>query len=64
MRELKNSNGNGELITVNQACEAANLGMGTVRKIAAEAGAVRRFGRLYRINRKVFFDYIEETYAG
>lgn len=61
MRTRKNQNNNGELITVNQACEAANLGAGSIRRLAEEAGAVRRIGRIYRINREVLFNYIEQT---
>lgn len=53
----------GELLTVEQACELSNLGKTTVRRIANEAGAVRRIGRCYRINKLVFFDYIEKEYA-
>ncbi len=61
MRERKNQNNNGELITVNQACEAANLGTASIRRLAKEAGAVRRIGKNYRINREVFFNYIEQV---
>lgn len=57
----KNQNNNGELITVNQACEAANLGTASIRRLAKEAGAVRRIGKNYRINREVFFNYIEQV---
>lgn len=64
MMKRKNQNNNGELITVNQACEAANLGTASIRRLAKEAGAVRRIGRNYRINREVLFDYIEQTCTG
>lgn len=63
MNVAKNRNANGELITLIQTCEAANLGTATVRRLAEEAGAVRRIGRSYRINRKIFFDYIENAYS-
>lgn len=46
-----------------QACTLANLGSSTVRKLASDAGAVRKIGKSYRINRKVFFEYIEKIYA-
>lgn len=49
----------GELVTVTQMAEAINSGTSTVRRLAAEAGAVRRIGRSYRINKKVFLEYIE-----
>lgn len=63
MNALKNCNQYGELITLPQTCEESNLGMATVRRIAEEAGAVRRIGRCYRINRKIFFDFIEQMYS-
>lgn len=59
----KNRNSEGELITMQQACALANLGSSTVRKLANDAGAVRKIGKSYRINRKVFFEYIEKIYA-
>lgn len=49
----------GELVTVTQMAEAINSGTSTVRRLAEEAGAVRRIGRSYRINKKVFLEYIE-----
>ena len=55
MKALRNRNANGELLTMTQACEASNLGKTTVRKIAEEAGAARKIGRSYRINKKLFF---------
>ena len=63
MNALKNCNANGELLTLPQGCEASNLGRTTVRRIAEEAGAARKIGRAYRINRKIFFDFIEENYS-
>jgi len=60
MQGLSKLNPNGELLTVNQTASESNLGIATVRMIAEESGAVRRFGRAYRIHRKTFFDYIEE----
>lgn len=49
--------------TLKETCNRANLGQNTVRKIAAEAGAVMKIGRLYRINYKKFFDYLEKRYS-
>lgn len=63
MNKLQNRSFSGELITTLQACELSNLGRSTVRKIAEEAGAVRKIGKCYRINQKKFFDYIEANYA-
>lgn len=63
MKKLGCDNINGELLTVEQAQSLSNLGMHSVRKIAQEAGAVRRIGRSYRINKKIFFEYIEKMYA-
>ncbi len=50
---------NGELLTIPQMAEVINSGTSTVRRLAEEAGAVRRIGRSYRINKKVFLEYIE-----
>ena len=61
MNALKNRNENGELITVTQAAECINSGTNTVRKLAEKAGAVRRIGRNYRINKKILLEYIEVT---
>lgn len=63
MNRAKNRNENGELITVSQTSNLSNLCENTVRKIAEESGAVRKIGRSYRINRKIFFDYIERVYT-
>ena len=63
MNALKNRNELGELITVEQASKASNLGMTTVRRLASKAGAVRTIGKSYRINRKIFFEFIETVYS-
>ena len=63
MNALKNRNELGELITVEQASKASNLGMTTVRRLASKAGAVRKIGKSYRINRKIFFEFIETVYS-
>ena len=56
-------NAQGELVTVNQMAEISNLGISTIRKVAEEANAVRRIGRCYRINKRVFLDYVEQIYS-
>ncbi len=58
-----NRNQNGELITLQQACSESNLGSTTVRRLANEAGAVRKIGKCYRIKRSIFFDHIEALYG-
>lgn len=63
MNLAKNRNQDGTLITLTQACQESNLGATSVRKIAEEAGAVRKIGRSYRIKKSIFFDYIEKVYA-
>ncbi len=63
MNALKNRDENGELITLEQTCQSSNLGVTTVRRLAAEAGAVRKIGKCYRINRKIFFEFIETVYS-
>ena len=63
MNALKNRDFNGVLITLQQTCELSNLGATLVRKLAEEAGAVRKIGRCYRIHKTTFFDYIERIYS-
>lgn len=63
MNRLEHKDKNGELLTINQACELTNLGTSTVRIIADEAGAVRKIGRCYRIKKNVFVEYIEKMYS-
>lgn len=63
MNLAKNRNQDGTLITLTQACQESNLGATSVRKIAEEAGAVRKIGRSYRIKKSILFDYIENVYA-
>lgn len=63
MNALQNKNSTGELLTLTQVCELSNLGATTVRRLAEESKAVRRIGRSYRINKKIFLAYIEKTYT-
>ena len=63
MNAREHRNTDGELLTVSQTAENANLGVAMVRRIAEEAGAVRRIGRLYRIDRAIFFDFIAKKYS-
>ncbi len=63
MNLAKNRNQDGTLITLTQACQESNLGAISVRRIAEEAGAVRKIGRSYKIKKSIFFDYIEKVYA-
>ena len=63
MNARKGGNECGELITIEQCCQASNLGKNTVRRLAQEAGAERKIGRCYRIKKNIFFNYIERKYA-
>lgn len=63
MNLLQSKNKYGELITLDQACELANLGRNTIRRLADEAGAVVKIGKSYRIKRQILFSYIERTYS-
>lgn len=63
MNALKNRNFEGVLLTDEQASCLFNLGRTTIRKLAEEAGAVRRIGRLYRIHRETLANYIETVYS-
>ena len=59
--EMRNSMG--ELLTLSQMCEVSNLGASTVRRIANESNSARKIGKSYRINRRIFLDYIEQIYS-
>ena len=50
-----------ELLTIQQACEVTSLGKTKVRELAADAGAVRKIGRNYRVRRDILLNYIEEN---
>lgn len=63
MNKIERSNSLGELVTLNQMCETTNLGSSTVRRLASEAAAVRKIGKSYRINRRIFLDYVEKVYG-
>ena len=63
VRKGQHRNLEGELVTVDQMAEIANLGTNTIRRLAQEAGAVRKIGKSYRINRKIFFEFIETVYS-
>lgn len=63
MRKLKASNQSGELLTLIQVCELSNLGSNTVRRLADEAGAVRKIGKSYRIRKDIFFNHIDRMYS-
>ena len=58
MYKAEYGNIDGEFITVKQGSQLTNLSMNTVRKIAEEAGAIRKIGRSCRINRNTFLSYI------
>ena len=62
MNKPTNRSTEGMLLTIQQAAEVSNLGVATTRRIAEEAGAIRRIGRCVRVNPKVFLDYIESVY--
>lgn len=63
MNKANYNNPLGDLVTVKQCTELLNLGSGTIRTLAKQAGAERRIGRSYRINRKVLMTYIEKVYG-
>lgn len=63
MNRTRAGNPNGVLLTVEQMAEVVNLGTATVRRLAEEAGASRKIGKCYRINRQAFLSFIEKEYA-
>lgn len=63
MNKSEMRNPMGELLTLSQMCEVSNLGANTVRRIASESNSARKIGKSYRINRRIFLDYIEQVYS-
>lgn len=63
MHKREYANSNGELLTIGQVCSLANLGESTVRRLADESQSSRRIGKALRVNKKIFFDYIEKVYS-
>ncbi len=59
----KNNDPCGDLLTVPQAAAKLNLGEQSVRRIAREAGALIRIGRLDRVNWSKCLQYVEEAYS-
>ena len=59
MKKHENISKEAVLITIERACELSSLGTSTVRKLAADCGAVRKIGRAYRINREQFLNYVD-----
>jgi len=51
------------LVTVPMLVQELNINKTKIRKIAEEAGAVYKYGRLVRIDRNKFLNYFFETYA-
>ncbi len=62
MKALKSNNPDGELLTYEQVAEQSNLGLTTVTRLARESGALVKIGKVARVDRQVFFDYIREKY--
>ena len=63
LRLPDNRDGTGELLTLTQACQIFNLGEQTVRRLAAESGAVRKIGKSYRIRKELFLQHIDNQYS-
>ena len=51
------------LVTVPMLVQELNINKTKVRKIAEDAGALYKYGRLVRIDRNRFLEYFFETYA-
>lgn len=48
----------GELLTLNQACEVFNLGATTIRQLAKDSNSEIKIGRSYRIRKDKLAEYI------
>lgn len=64
MHKADNRNYDGDLLTIQQACERTNLGRVTLMRIAKEAGAIRRIGnQIVRVDRGLLLKHINNEYA-
>lgn len=59
MQKRKNLSEDAVFITVDTASRLTNLGRNTVRKLAQEGNAARKIGKSFRINKKIFLDYVD-----
>lgn len=57
--ESDKSAGRAKLLTVDEGCARYSFGRATMRKVAEDAGAVVRIGRVYRINTDKVDRYID-----
>lgn len=62
MQKPTRRNLEGELLTINQACEVFNLGATTIRQLAKECNAELKIGRSYRIRKDRLLEYIYNTF--
>lgn len=62
MREAKNRDFNGQLLTYKQAAEKSNLGLSKVIELTKKSGALVKIGRIARVDWNVFYDYIISNY--
>ena len=54
---------NGDLVTLEQACQICNLGKTSVRKLVNESGAGLKIGNCFRIKKDKLLVYIEENFG-
>lgn len=62
MKEAKNRDFNGELLTYKQAAEKSNLGLSKVIELTKESGALVKIGRIARVDWNVFYNHIISRY--
>ncbi|MGN0275658.1 MAG: DUF6462 family protein [Hominisplanchenecus sp.] len=62
LNALKSRNISGELLTYKQAAERSNLGINTTMRLAKESGALRKIGRISRVDWSEFYSYISTKF--
>lgn len=62
MKELKNRNEDGRLLTYEQTAKRSNLGRCTIMRLAREAGALVKIGRTARVDWDTFYNYVMNVY--
>lgn len=62
MKELKNRDEDGRLLTYEQTAKRSNLGRCTIMRLAREAGALVKIGRTARVDWDTFYNYVMNVY--
>lgn len=62
MNKIRKQNPIGTLVTYRMIAEESNLGINTVMKLARESKSLVKIGRIARVDRDKFFEYLRDVY--